>query len=323
MTIKVLFSAPYMVPIVDRFREIFTSNGIDLIVPEVIERLSEDQLMAYAGEVDGVLCGDDRFSEPVLEAYAPRLKVISKWGTGIDGIDSDAAARLGVQVCNTPGAFTDPVADTVMSYLLAFARSVPWLDRAMKVGRWQKIPGRALQECTLGVVGVGNIGKAVLRRARVFGMRLFGNDIVEIDQAFLWDVGVEMVTLDQLLSLVDFVSLNCDLNPTSYHLIDREAFKKMQPHAVLINTSRGQVIEEEALIEALQQKQIAGAGLDVFEDEPLPKGHPFMSMENVLLSPHNANSSPGAWKRVHINSLRNLFRGLGLEFVVGNDISWE
>jgi D-3-phosphoglycerate dehydrogenase len=312
-----------MVPIVDRFRPIFAANGIELIVPEVIERLSEEQLMAYAGEVDGVLCGDDRFSDSVLEAYAPRLKVISKWGTGIDAIDSDAAARLGVQVCNTPGAFTDPVADSVMSYILAFTRSVPWMDRAMKEGRWEKIPGRALRECTLGVVGVGNIGKAVLRRARSFDMRLLGNDIVEVEQAFLWDVGVEMVNLDQLLSMADFVSLNCDLNPTSYRLIDSDAFTKMQPHAVLINTSRGQVVDEDALIEALQRGQIAGAGLDVFEDEPLPTGHPFMSMENVLLSPHNANSSPGAWKRVHTNSLQNLFNGLGLEFVEGTEISGE
>ena len=320
MTIKVLLSAPYMVPIVDRFRPIFAAKGIQLIVPEVIERLSEEQLMAYAGEVDGVLCGDDQFTISVLEAYAPRLKVISKWGTGIDAIDSDAAARLGVQVCNTPSAFTDPVADSVMGYILAFTRSVPWMDRAMKVGRWEKIPGRALRECTLGVVGVGNIGKAVLRRARSFGTRLLGNDIVEVDQAFLWDVGVQMVTLDQLLSLSDFVSLNCDLNPTSQRLIDREAFIKMSPHAVLINTSRGQVIDENALIEALRQGQIAGAGLDVFEDEPLPADHPFMSMENVLLSPHNANSSPGAWERVHKNSLRNLFEGLGLEFDEGTEI---
>ncbi len=320
MALRVLLSAPYMVPIVDRFRPIFEANGIQLIVPEVIERLSEEQLMAYAGEVDGVLCGDDRFSVSVLEAYTPRLKVISKWGTGIDAIDSDAAARLDVQVCNTPGAFTDPVADSVMSFLLAFARSVPWMDRAMKAGRWEKIPGRALRECTLGVVGVGNIGKAVLRRARSFGMRLLGNDIVEIDQAFLWDVGVEMVTLDQLLSLADFVSLNCDLNPSSYRLIDRAAFIKMRPDAVLINTSRGQVIDENALIEALQRGQIAGAGLDVFEDEPLPEDHPFMSMDNVLLSPHNANSSPGAWERVHKNSIRNLFEGLGKEFAEGAEI---
>jgi D-3-phosphoglycerate dehydrogenase len=148
---------------------------------------------------------------------------------------------------------------------------------------------------------------------------LLVNDIVEVEQSFLCDVGVEMVTLDQLLASADFVSLNCDLNPSSYCLIDSEAFTKIHPHAVLINTSRGQVIDEDALIEALQQGQIAGAGLDVFEDEPLPAGHPLMSMENVLLTPHNANSSPGAWKRVHMNSLWNLFEGLGLEFPEGMD----
>ena len=314
MTMRVLLSAPYMVPIVDRFRPIFDDVGIQLIVPTVIERLSEEELLSYAGEVDGVLCGDDRFSASVLKAYAPRLKVISKWGTGIDAIDSHAAAQLGVQVCNTLAAFTDPVADSVMSYILAFARSVPWMNQAMKSGRWDKIPGRALRECTLGVVGVGNIGKAVLCRGRAFGMRLLGNDIVEIDTAFLWDVRVEMVTLAQLLDVADFVSLNCDLNPTSYHLINSEALAKMPPHAVLINTSRGQVVDEQALINALQSGQIAGAGLDVFEDEPLPLDHPFLSMEHVLLSPHNANSSPSAWERVHWNSVRNLFIGLGLEF---------
>jgi D-3-phosphoglycerate dehydrogenase len=315
MAITALISAPYVVPIIDRFRPLFQSNGVDLIVAEVVERLSEEELMAYAGKVDGVLCGDDRFSDSVLEAFAPRLKVIVKWGTGIDSIDIEAAARLGVQVCNTPDAFTDPVADSVMGYILAFARSVPWLDRAMKKGHWEKIPGRALRECTLGVVGVGRIGKAVLRRARAFGMQLVGNDIVPIDQAFLWDVGVEMMTLDQLLDHADFVSLNCDLNPTSYHLIDRTAFMKMKPSAVLINTSRGHVIDESAMIDALQEGKIAGAGLDVFEDEPLPNGHPLMSMDHVLLSPHNANSSPSAWKNVHMNSLRQLFQGLGLEFV--------
>jgi D-3-phosphoglycerate dehydrogenase len=314
MTTQVLFSAPYMIPIVDRFRPIFKANGIQLIIPSVIERLSEEELLPYAGEVDGVLCGDDCFSASVLKAYAPRLKVISKWGTGIDAIDQETATRLGIQVCNTPGAFTHAVADSVMSFILAFARSVPWMDRAMKAGRWEKIPGRALRECVLGVVGVGNIGKAVLRRGRAFGMRLLGNDIVEIDAAFLWDVGAEMVPLDQLLEMADFVSLNCDLNPTSYHLINSETLSMMQNHAVLINTSRGNVIKEDAFIAALQSGQIGGAGLDVFEEEPLPSNHPFLSMEHVLLSPHNANSSPSAWERVHRNSLRNLFIGLGLEF---------
>jgi D-3-phosphoglycerate dehydrogenase len=312
MSPKILLSAPYMVPIYERFRPLFESAGIEVIVVPVRERLSEEELLRYAGEIDGVICGDDRFTARVLEAAAPRLKVISKWGSGIDSIDREAAARLGVSVCNTPGAFTEAVADSVMAYVLAFARRVPWTDRAMKACRWEKIPARALHECTLGVVGVGTIGKQVLRRAKAFGMHLLGNDIVLIDPGFVIEVGVEMTTLPDLFARADYVSLDCDLNPTSRHLVNRQTLDLMRPGAILINTARGPVVDEEALAEALRTGRIGGAALDVFEDEPLPTDSPLLSMDNVLLAPHNANSSPAAWERVHWNTLRNLFIGLGL-----------
>jgi len=302
-----------MIPVIDRYRSLFEQSGVEVIVAQVVERLSEEDLMRYVGEIDGVICGDDQFTEQVLEAASPRLKVISKWGTGIDSIDNEAAVRLDIKICNTPAAFTDPVADTVMGYILAFARRGPWLDREMKAVRWEKLPGRSLNECTLGVVGVGNIGKAVLDRAQVFGMRLMGNDIIEINQDFVTRVGVEMTSLHELLSQIDFVSLNCDLNPTSHHLINRETLGFMKPGAVLINTSRGQVVDEVALIEVLQAGNLAGAALDVFEDEPLPPDSPLLVMDNVMLAPHNANSSPRAWEHVHWNTVRNLFLGLGLE----------
>jgi D-3-phosphoglycerate dehydrogenase len=128
-TYKVLFSAPYMIPFLDRFRPELEAHGLELIIPNVQERLSENEILAYAGEFDGAICGDDRYSERVLKACAPRLKVISKWGTGIDSIDLQAAQRLGIQVRNTPNAFTTAVADTVLGYLLAFARRQPWMDR--------------------------------------------------------------------------------------------------------------------------------------------------------------------------------------------------
>lgn len=308
----VLFSAPYMIPFLDRFRPIFEARGIDLIVPQVSERLEEVDLLALAGKFDGAICGDDRFTAQVLSACAPRLQVISKWGTGIDSIDQDAAARLGIRIGNTPNAFTLPVADTVMGYILAFARRQPWMDRAMKAGRWEKIPGRSLGECTLGVIGVGNCGKAVLRRARGFGMRLLGNDIVEIAPDFVVEYGIEMTSLPDLLARSDYVSLHCDLNPSSYHLINRDTLGLMKSSAILINTSRGPVVDEPALVEALQAGAIAGAALDVFEEEPLPQDSPLIGMDQVMLAPHNANSSPSAWERVHWNTLRNLFDGLGL-----------
>jgi len=311
---RVLLSAPYMLPIVDRLRPLFDQADVELTIARVEERLSEAELLQYAGQVDGVICGDDRFSAEVLEAFAPRLRVISKWGTGVDSIDREAAERLGIRVCNTPGAFTQAVADSVMGYVLAFARRGPWMDAAMKEGRWEKVLGRALHECSLGVVGVGNCGKAVLRRAKAFGMRLLGNDILEIGPDFVEEVGVEMTGLRPMLEHVDFVSLHCDLNPTSYHLVDRETISWMNRQAVLINTARGAVVEEQALVEALGSGRIAGAALDVFEVEPLPMGSPLRRMANVLLAPHNANSSPGAWERVHGNTVRNLFLGMGLDY---------
>ncbi|HZD57432.1 MAG TPA: phosphoglycerate dehydrogenase [Anaerolineales bacterium] len=308
----ILFSAPYMIPVLDRFRPVLQNYGLELIVPQVIERLEESDLLAYAGQFDGTICGDDRYSERVLEACAPRLKVISKWGTGIDSIDQDAAERLGIRVCRTPNAFTLPVADTVMGYMLAFARQQPWMDRAMKAGRWEKIPGRSLSECTLGVIGVGNCGKAVIRRARAFGMKLLGNDIVEMPPDFVLENGVEMTTLEDLLHRADFVSLNCDLNPSSYHLINELTLAMMKRGAILINAARGPVVDEPALVRALQTKIIGGAALDVYEVEPLPGDSPLSKMDNVLLAPHNANSSPAAWERVHWNTVRNLLEGLGM-----------
>ena len=310
----ILLSAPYMIPFLERFQPVFEEHGLEVIVPDVNERLNEEELLSYAGQFDGAICGDDRYTTRVLEACAPRLKIISKWGTGIDSIDQQAAARLHIKIGRTLNAFTLPVADTVMGYILAFARRQPWMDRAMKAGEWDKIPGRSLSECTLGVVGVGNCGKAVLRRARAFGMRLLGNDIVEIAPDFALENGVEMTSLDELLEGSDFVSLHTDLNPTSYHLMNTTTLAMMKPGAILINTSRGPVVDEPALIQALQTSVLGGAALDVFENEPLPDDSPLLKMDHVMLAPHNANSSPAAWERVHWNTIANLLEGLGIPF---------
>jgi D-3-phosphoglycerate dehydrogenase len=309
----VLFTAPYMIPVLERFRPLFEDCKIDLIVPaQVQERLEEADLLRYSGEFDGTICGDDRYTRRVLEACAPRLKVISKWGTGVDSIDAQACAELGIRLCRTPNAFTQAVTDTVMGYMLAFVRRQPWMDRDMKGGKWNKLPGRTLSECTLGVIGVGTIGKTVTRRARAFGMKVLGNDIVEIDPVFVSETGIEMMDLPSLLARSDFVSVNCDLNPTSRHLINSDTLALLKPDAVLINTARGPIVDEPALIQALQTKHLAGAALDVFEMEPLPADSPLMKMDNVMLAPHNANSSPAAWERVHRNTIRNLLEGLGI-----------
>ena len=308
--LTVLLTAPYMLPYINRFSPVFEHYGFKLIVPDVNERLGEDDLLRFAGQFDGTICGDDRYSPQVIDRCIPRLKVISKWGTGIDSIDKDYAGTKGVAVMNTPNAFTLPVADSVMGYILAFARRQPWMDEDIKNGKWEKIPGRSLSECTLGVIGVGNIGKAVLRRARGFGMTLIGNDIVPIAPDFLLENGVLMSDLKTLMQRSDFVSVNCTLNPTSLHLINEESLEWMKADAILINTARGPIVDEQALIAVLRHQKIAGAALDVFEVEPLPDSSPLNKMGNVMLAPHNSNSSPLAWERVHWNTIRNLLIGL-------------
>lgn len=309
----ILMTAPYMLPFLDRFKPVFDQYGIELLVPQVEERMEEADLLAYAGRFDGTICGDDRYTARVIEACLPRLKVISKWGTGVDSIDGEACQRLGVILGRTPNAFTTPVADTVLGYMLAFARRQPWMDQAMKSGEWKKIPGRTLSECTLGVIGVGNIGKAVTRRARAFGMKVLGTDIIEIDHVFVSEAGIEMTSLAALLAEADFVSVNCDLNSASRHLINAETLARMKSSAVLINTARGPIVKEADLIAALQGGKIAGAALDVFEFEPLPKDSPLLRMDNVMLAPHNSNSSPTAWERIHWNTIKNLLDGLGID----------
>ena len=303
-----------MIPFLDRFQPYFDKYRLELIIPEVHERLTKEQLLELAGKFDGTICGDDQYDAEVIEACSPRLKVISKWGTGIDSIDKETANAAGIKVSRTSNAFTVPVADSVMGYILAFARRQPWMDREMKSGNWDKIPGHALSESTIGVIGVGNIGKAVLSRAAAFGMQLVGTDIIEIDQKFINRVGIKMTSLRELLSKADYISVNCDLNPTSYHLINQETLSQMKSNAVIINTARGQIIDETALVDSLRSGSIAGAALDVFEIEPIPSDSPLLSLDNVMLAPHNSNSSPAAWEHVHWNTMRNLLDGLEISY---------
>ncbi len=294
---KALISAPYFQPIAEQFREQFEKEGIEMVIPRVNERLSEEELLAVIGDIDAMLCGDDRVTRKVLE-NAPKLKVISKWGTGIDSLDQAAAKEFGVAIKNTVNAFTIPVADSVLGYILCFARDIINLDREMKQGIWSKRMTVSLSECTLGIVGLGNVGNAIKKRAESFGMRVLACDIKP--------VAPDLVPFENLLKEADFVSMNCDLNPTSRDLMNKERFAMMKPTAYFINTSRGPVVVEKDLVEALQNKIIAGAALDVFEDEPLGANSPLREIGNVILSPHNTNASPKAWNHVHQNTVNNL-----------------
>ena len=309
MKYKILISAPYLLPVVDKYRPLLEARGCDVVVANVDERLEESDLLPIMRDIDGVVCGDDKFTAKVLAA-SPRLKVLSKWGTGIDSLDQKECARRGIAIKNIPNAFSEPVGDTVLGWILSFARRFQEQTLDIRNGGWLKLPGHALNEKTLGVVGVGNTGKAVIRRAHAFGMRILGNDIVEVDPDFVAQHGVEMTGLESLLKQADYISLNCTLNPSSEFIMNSTTLALLKPDAVLMNAARGPLIREADLVEVLEAGRIKGTALDVFENEPLSLDSKLRLLPNLILSAHNANSSPLAWQRVHERAIENMLQVL-------------
>lgn len=306
---KVLVSAPYLQSSINRFKNIFIKNNIEIILASVKEHLSENDLLPIIENIDGVICGDDYFTEEVIKR-AKKLRVISKWGTGIDTIDQDACKKYGIKLYNTPNAFTEPVSDTVLGFILCYARNIILSDQEIKKGKWNKVLGFALHEKILGIIGVGNIGKAVVKKAKNFGIKILGNDIKPISEEFISETRIIIVEKGILYKNSDIISINCDLNETSYHLINMSSFNLMKKKPFIINTARGSIINEKDLIPALENGLIAGAALDVFENEPIEKNNPLLKFKNVILSPHNSNSSMIAWEKVHKTTISNLIKGL-------------
>ena len=308
---KILITAPYFQPVPVKYSDLLNQYHIKFDTFVVKEKCCESDLIPIIHQYDGVIAGDDQFTSVVFEK-ASKLKVIAKWGTGIDSIDLNAAKKHGVLVLNTADAFVKPVSQTVFGYILSFARNIHTQNILMKNGKWAKMESVSLSESSLGVIGLGSIGKEVLRLGKAFGMELYGYDINEISKEFIEETGTQMVYKETLLRKSDFVSLHCVLNETTKHIIGDEDLKIMKSNAVLINTARGPLINESGLIKAINSKTIFGAGLDVFEKEPLDPRSPLRSMDNVLLTPHNSNSSPSVREYVHKNTMKNLLRGLDI-----------
>ncbi|MGB7961843.1 MAG: phosphoglycerate dehydrogenase [Propionicimonas sp.] len=289
-----------------RYLDAFAARGIDVIQPEVDQQLGEEQLLEILGDVDGIIAGDDILSARVLAA-APRLRIISKWGVGTDAIDKAAAAERGITVTNTPGVFGDEVADVTMGYVLMLARGLHRIDRAVRDGRWLKVEGVTLAGRTLGVVGLGSIGLATARRGQGFGMRVLGFDPAPQSQDRARAAGVEVVDLPDLLAGSWAVCLNAPLNAGNHHMIDATALGLMRQGSVLVNTGRGPLVHEEALIEALEVGRLAGAALDVFEVEPLPPDSRLRALDSVILGSHNGSNTTEGVERTSARAVENLF----------------
>jgi len=306
---RVLVSCPLITDDIDQYADAFAEHNIAYDVADVDQQLSKDELLDIIDRYDGVLAGDDEFTRDVIAA-GDRLKIIAKWGIGVDAIDTDAAAEHGVAVENTPGAFNDEVADVVIGYAIMLTRQLHHIDRAVRDGDWICPRGVSLAGKTFGVVGVGNIGSTVARRAHALGLTVLGNDVQPFPEGLKSEIDIERADRDELLDRSDIVSLNCALTPETRSMIGSEELDRIGENGYLINTSRGELVNQPALVDALDSGTIAGAALDVFETEPLPADDPLTDFDNVIVGSHNAQNTEEAVSRVNNRAVQNLIEGV-------------
>src|SRR4051794_24083872 len=236
----------------EHFRPEFDRRGIEAVLPEITrQQLSEEELIELLPDFDGIIAGDDPLSARVLE-HADRLKVIAKWGVGVDAIDLDAAEAKGIPVTNTPGVFGEDVADAALGYLLSLTRHITRIHQAVTAGDWLKIEGTRLAGKTAGVLGFGSIGKATARRLVAFGCDTLAYDAFPEALVGAGDLGVTAVDLDELFRRSEVLILCAPLTPESHHVVDADALAKLPDGALFVNVSRGPLVDEPALVEALR-----------------------------------------------------------------------
>jgi len=307
--------------------KVFVSRLIDREALDMLAEVAEmevwrdelpppyEVLLEKVKDVDGLLSLlSDRVDITLMDA-APKLKVISNLAVGYDNIDITEATKRGIQVGNTPGVLTETTADIAFALLMATARRVVEADRHVRKGQWKTwgpmiLLGQDIHHATLGIIGLGRIGIEVAKRARGFNMNVLYHDVVRNEEAER-QLGVKYVSeLNELLSTADFISVHVPLLPGTHHLIGASEFALMKPTAVFINTSRGQVVDQKALYEALRSGKIFAAGIDVTEVEPISTDDPLLTLENVVITPHIASASVHTRKNMAMMAAENLLAGL-------------
>lgn len=265
---------------IDEERAVFNKLGVDLDWAQIS---GEEEMVSRCHDADGLIIQYAPLTRWVLEQL-PQCKVISRYGVGVDTIDLQAATELGIIVANVPDYCVDEVSDHTLALFLSLVRKVLPLDQSIRSGSWDfrvAIPIHRLKGMTYGIVGCGRIGRGVAKRVSAFGLRVIGYDpyLTEAE-------GIQLVSFERLLAEGDFISIHCSLTESSHHLFGRDQFRSMEPRPLVMNLSRGPIIDEMALIDALERGWISGAALDVLEKEPPDTDNPLLRRENVILTPH-------------------------------------
>lgn len=264
--------------------DLLKSTGWEIITAR--GPLNEAETLALVGDIDGFICGDDAITRAVLEKALPRLKVLSKYGIGVDKIDVATATELGIPVCYTPGVNHTTVAEHCFALMLALFKNLVAEVDITREGKWKRLIGHEIMGKRIGIVGLGRIGKEVAIRARAFGMELVGHDIYW-PEAFSAEHGIEKAaSLEELMASCDIISLHTNLSPETRHMINLQSISRMKDGVIIINCARGELVHTDAMVHALKIGKVAGYGTDVLDEEPPPADHPLLKEPRCLVTPH-------------------------------------
>ncbi len=310
---KILLTCPPMIGQIDRFRPAFEAKGVEVIIPQnFVQTLSEEQLIQTLPDFDGWIIGDDPATKRVFEAGKKgKLKAAVKWGIGIDNVDMQAAKDLGIPISNTPYMFGGEVADLAVGYTIALARYTHLIDKEIRAGNWAKPAGISLAGKTVALVGFGDIGRNIAKRLFAADMVLNVYDPYAKDKENYADYN--FFTFPNKLEEADFVVLASALTPENKHLINAQTLSKMKDGVRIVNISRGGLIDEKALIEALKGGKVHSVALDVFETEPLPSDSPLREFDNTIFGSHNGSNTVDGVIRASRRAMSLLFDFLGIE----------
>lgn len=289
--------------------DLLRNAGLEIAVNDTGGILDKKTLAERLADCDGVILGVDPLDAGVIAA-APKLKAVAKYGVGVDNIDLAECERRGIKVSKTVGANADAVADFAFSLMLAMARKVVTIDAMCRRRDWTKVNGLDVYGRTLGLIGTGAIGRGVAKRARGFDMKVLGYDVFWNDKAAA-EIGMQKADLETIYREADFISLHVPLTDETRGMIGREQLAMMKKTAIVINTARGGIIDEPALLDALKNKTIYGAGIDAFEEEP-PADNAWFALDNIVIGSHSAASTNGATEKMGRMAAENLLHDLGL-----------
>lgn len=303
---KVLVTCPPMLGLIDEFVPQARQRGFELVPAKVTQTLSQDELVALLPQYDGWIIGDDPATRRVFEAgKAGRLKAAVKWGIGVDNVDFAACRDLGIPIINTPHMFGGEVADIALAYVIGLARQLFVIDRGVRAGGWPKPAGISLAGKKAGLIGFGDIGRAVARRLQACEMAVVAYDPgIEGDGGV---PGVQRAAWPDRVGEADFLVFTCSLNERNHHMFNADVLARCKRGVFVVNVARGPLIDEAALVEALQTGQVQAAALDVFEDEPLPATSPLRDAPQCVFGSHNGSNTQDAVRRASHEAMNKLF----------------